>query len=95
MFNPLSFSFHVAEDLTEYVTTMVCVAVKGVPMIGVIHQPFLKETGMHNIRPHNKKIGDRPFDFTNQGRGRGRCFFNFFDDPKIKPVYALEPCKQV
>jgi hypothetical protein len=29
-----------------------------------------------------------------QIRGGG-VIFNFFDDPKIKPVYALEPCKQV
>jgi hypothetical protein len=42
-----------------------------------------------------KKIGDRPFDFTITNQGRGRLFFYFFDDPKIKPVYALEPCKQV
>jgi hypothetical protein len=31
-----------------------------------------------------------------QIRGGGGGFFNFlifFDDPKIKPVYALEPCK--
>jgi hypothetical protein len=31
-----------------------------------------------------------------QIRGGGGFFLNFyfFDDPKIKPVYALEPCKQ-
>jgi hypothetical protein len=45
------------------------------------------------ILGHIKKIGDRPFDFTNQGRGR--FFLKLFDDPKIKPVYTLEPCKQV
>jgi hypothetical protein len=31
-----------------------------------------------------------------QIRGVGGVFvLFFFDDPKIKPVYALEPCKQV
>lgn len=72
--DPLDATKEYTEDLLQYVTTMVCVAVKGKPVIGIIHQPFTKNTFWawvgHSISPNlyvaSKQEREKPIIIVSQ-----------------------------
>lgn len=57
--DPLDATQEYTENLQEYVTVMICVAVKGSPKIGVIYKPFLDQTAWAWVGyGHSENLGN-------------------------------------
>ncbi|XP_023336698.1 inositol monophosphatase 3 isoform X2 [Eurytemora carolleeae] len=58
--DPLDATQEYTENLRHFVTTMVCVAINGVPVIGIIHKPFEKLTAWGWAGPdyRSKSVND-------------------------------------
>lgn len=94
--DPLDATQEYTENLLDYVTTMVCVAVHGSPVIGVIHQPFLNKTTWgwvghgSNVQapPHTDTAGTRAVVVSRSHAGEVESLAKkaFGSDVKVVPA---------
>ncbi|GCB74020.1 hypothetical protein scyTo_0003104 [Scyliorhinus torazame] len=93
--DPLDATQEYTEDLKHFVTTMVCVAVDGKPVIGVIHKPFSKYTawamvdGASNIHPrkaYNEKTPTVIVSRSHAGAVKSYCQGAFGNGTTILPA---------
>ncbi|XP_058503869.1 inositol monophosphatase 3 [Solea solea] len=93
--DPLDATQEYTENLVQYVTTMVCVAVDGKPVIGVIHQPFTGFTAWAivgqgaNVRPRSSyKINPPSVIVSRSHSGKVTSYIRdaFGNDTKITPA---------
>ncbi|XP_041061539.1 Golgi-resident adenosine 3',5'-bisphosphate 3'-phosphatase-like [Carcharodon carcharias] len=93
--DPLDATREYTEDLNHFVTTMVCVAVDGKPVIGVIHKPFSKYTawamvdGASNIHPrkaYKEKTPTVIVSRSHAGAVKSYCKGAFGNDTTIIPA---------
>ncbi|KAG7455130.1 hypothetical protein MATL_G00253370 [Megalops atlanticus] len=93
--DPLDATQEYTENLCKYVTTMVCVAVNGVPVIGVIHKPFTGYTAWamvgagSNIRArasYNEKSPKVIVSRSHAGKVKGFIQSAFGNDTVILPA---------
>ncbi|XP_038659113.1 Golgi-resident adenosine 3',5'-bisphosphate 3'-phosphatase-like [Scyliorhinus canicula] len=93
--DPLDATQEYTEDLKHFVTTMVCVAVDGKPVIGVIHKPFSKYTawamvdGASNIHPrkaYNEKTPTIIVSRSHAGAVKSYCQGAFGNGTTILPA---------
>ncbi|XP_062919996.1 inositol monophosphatase 3 [Mobula hypostoma] len=91
--DPLDATQEYTENLLEYVTTMVCVAVNGKPVIGVIHKPFADFTAWGMVRggsnvsmrkSYNEKNPKIIISRSHTGTGKAFAQKAFGNDSEIK-----------
>uniref|UniRef100_A0A8D2JKF5 inositol-phosphate phosphatase n=2 Tax=Varanus komodoensis TaxID=61221 RepID=A0A8D2JKF5_VARKO len=90
--DPLDATQEYTENLRQYVTTMVCAAVDGKPVIGVIHKPFSGYTawamvkGGSNIKPRSSYNEQTPtiiVSRSHEGKVRQVASQSFGNETKI------------